>query len=327
MRRLAGSAALRPTEAAGLHYALAQASRRAGRREAFIRHLFEANALQRSVSPAGRAEYAENLDRLEAAFTPAAFANAARAAPTAPRPIFILGMPRSGTTLLERLLAGHPEVRAGGELDYMRRPLRRAVERVTGQPFPRGFEAVPAADMTAIAEAFARRLETIGQGSRFVTDKTPGNFHLLGLLRLLFPEGRIVHVVRDAMDTCFSILQFQFDDRSPHTCDMGLLAYAYARYLRLMQRWQSLCGDGFITVRYEDLVASPASEGQRVFAHCGLDWRDEFLDFHRGGGAVRTFSALQVRRPIYQTSVGAWREFEDELAPLRLALESEGVPT
>ena len=327
MDRLARSPRLGPKDSAGLRYALAQMSRRAGRRDLFIRHLFEANALQRSLAPSGRADYESQFERLEAAFTPAAIAAAARAEPTSPRPIFILGMPRSGTTLLERLLSGHPDVRAGGELDYMRGPLRRGVERLTGKPFPLGFESIPAAELTALAQAFARRLAFIGGESRFVTDKTPGNFHLLGLLRLLFPDGRIVHVVRDAMDTCFSILQFQFDDRSPHTCDMGLLAYAYARYLRLMQRWQSLCGDGFITVRYEDLVASPAFEGQRVFAHCGLEWRDEFLDFHRGGGAVRTFSALQVRRPIYQTSVGAWREFADELAPLRRALESEGVTT
>ncbi len=129
------------------------------------------------------------------------------------------------------------------------------------------------------------------------------------------------------MDTCFSILQFQFDDRSPHTCDMELLAYAYARYLRLMQRWRELCGDGFITVRYEDLVAAPAAEGRRIFGHCGLEWRDDYLAVEQAGGAVRTFSALQVRRPIYRTSVGAWREFEAELAPLKRALESEGVPT
>jgi tetratricopeptide (TPR) repeat protein len=325
MRALAESLVSRPSEAAGLHYALAQANRRAGRRDAFIRHLLEANALQRSLAPAGRAEYAERFDRLEAAFTAEAFAAAARAAPTTPRPIFILGMPRSGTTLVERLIGGHPEVRAGGELDALRHPLRRAVERVTGQPFPLRFETVPATGMDTVARTYANRLAIMGEGSAFVTDKTPGNFHLLGLLRLLFPQGRIVHVARDPMDTCFSILQFQFDDRSPHTCDMELLAYSYARYRRLMQRWQELCGDAFITVRYEDLVAAPAAEGRRIFGYCGLEWRDDYLAVERGGGAVRTFSALQVRRPIYRTSVGAWREYESELAPLRRALESEGV--
>lgn len=324
--RLARSPQLRPTDAAGLHFALAQGNRRAGLREPFIRHLLEANALQRSASPAGRADYVEMYDRLEAAFSPAAFARAARAAPTTPRPVFILGMPRSGTTLLERVVAKHPDVRAGGEIDYMRRPLRHAMERLTGQLFPRGFETVPADAMTAMAEGFARRIDAIGRGAPFVTDKTPDNYHVLGLLRLLFPQGPVIHVARDAMDTCFSILQYQFEDRSPHTCDMGLLAYAFARHLRLMQRWREIFGDEFITVRYEDFVASPAAGGRRVFEHCGLAWNDDYLAVEQGGGAVRTFSALQVRRPIYRTSVGAWREFEAELAPLRLALESEGVP-
>ncbi len=327
MDQLARSPRLGAKDAAGLHYALAQMSRNWGLRARFIHHVFEANALQRSLAPAVRSDYEAQFDRLEAAFTPAAFSVAARAEPTAPRPIFILGMPRSGTTLLERLLAGHPKVRAGGELDYMRGPLRRGVERLTGKQFPFGFESIPAAELTTLAQAFARRLEIIGGQSSFVTDKTPGNFHLLGLLRLLFPDGRIVHVARDALDTCFSILQFQFDDRSPHTCDMELLAYAYARYLRLMQRWRDLFADEFITVRYEEFVASPLAEGRRIFEHCGLEWSDDYLAIEQAGGAVRTFSALQVRRPIYRTSVGAWREFEAELAPLRRALESEGVPT
>ena len=327
VRTLASAPQTRPTDAAGLHFALAQGSRRAGQREPFIRHLLAANAIQRSISPAGRAEYAEMYDRLEAAYSPEAFAAAARAAPTAPRPIFILGMPRSGTTLLERVVAAHPSVCAGGELDYMRRPLRRSMERLTGQPFPRGFEAIPADAMTRMAEAFALRIQAISPATPFVTDKTPDNYHVLGLLRLLFPEGRIVHVERDAMDTCFSILQFQFDDGSPHTCDMELLAYAFARHLRLMRRWRELFGGEFISVRYEDFVASPAAEGRRVFEHCGLSWSDDYLAVEQGGGAVRTFSALQVRRPIYRTSVGAWREFEAELAPLRRALEAEGVPT
>jgi hypothetical protein len=126
------------------------------------------------------------------------------------------------------------------------------------------------------------------------------------------------------MDTCFSILQYPFDDRSPHTCDMGLLAYAYARYVRLMERWQELLGDEFISVEYERLVEFPEAEARRVFEHCGLEWDRAYLEFHlENGAAVRTFSSTQVRRPIYRTSVGAWREFSDALAPLERALEAE----
>lgn len=310
-------------ELAELHYTLAQVYRRGGSSEQFIQHLRAANVKQRSLCPDGRAEYAAIFDRLEAAFTKEAFSRAARAAPIEPVPLFVLGMPRSGTTLVEQLLAAHPDVAAGGELDYMRRSLRRAMERETGHLFPERFETLSADALSALAHAYARRLNFIGKGLRHVTDKTPGNFHLLGLLRVLFPGGRIVHVTRDPMDTCFSILQYPFDDRSPHTCDMQLLGYVYGRYMRLMRRWQDLCGDEFITVEYERLVVSPAPESRRFFQHCGLQWSDSYLDFHRTDRAVRTFSAMQVRRPIYTNSVGAWRNFSDALAPLQQALESE----
>jgi hypothetical protein len=310
-------------ELAELQYTLAQIYRRAGRREEFIHHLFAANATQRTLCPDGRAEYQAMFDRIEAAFTKEAFSRAKRAAPAEPVPLFVLGMPRSGTTLVEQLLAAHPEVAAGGEMDYMRRTLRRAVERETGCPFPQNFETLCAHGANSMARAYARRLKLTGGESRYVTDKTPGNFHLLGLLRVLFPHGKIVHVTRDPLDTCFSILQYPFDDRSPHTCDVELLAYAYARYLRLMQRWRELFGDEFTPIEYERLVSSPAEEGRRLFEYCGLEWNDSYLDFYRAGSAVRTFSAQQVRRPIYTSSVGAWREFADELAPLQQALESE----
>ncbi len=196
----------------------------------------------------------------------------------------------------------------------MRGPLRRALERETQRPFPLGFDELSMHGMNALAAAFARRLTLISGGSAFVTDKTPGNYHLLGLLRMLFPRGKIIHVARDPMDTCFSILQYPFDDRSPHTCDIELLAYSYGRYVRLMRRWQDLFGSEFITVEYERLVESPASEARRIFGFCGLEWRDSYLDFHRAPFAVCTFSAAQVRRPIYKSSVGGWRSFRSHFS-------------
>jgi tetratricopeptide (TPR) repeat protein len=307
---------------AELHYTLAQIRRRAGRDEEFVEYLLAANAGQRALCADGVNEYRAQFDRLEACFTKDAFARAARAQELAPVPIFILGMPRSGTTLVEQIVAAHPEVRAGGELDYMRGPLRRAVERETGKPFPAGFETLSSERLSGISSAYARRLQLVADGRRFVTDKTPGNFHLLGLLRLLFPSCKIVHVARDPMDTCFSILQYPFDDRSPHTCDMELLAYVYARYRKLMRRWHELFEHDFVTVEYERLVDSPADEARRVFEHCGLEWDDSFLNFHSANAPVRTFSAAQVRRPVYKSSVGGWRAYAEALAPLEKALRS-----
>ncbi len=324
MQRGARSGNLPPRERAGLHYALAQVFRQAGDRKAFIDHLFQAHEAQRTLAPGDiRARYEAVFDRLESAFTADALAATPGAQVTRPAPIFILGMPRSGTTLMEQLLAAHPDVAAGGELDYVRGPVRRAIERWTGRPFPGGFETVTDAQWTSLAGGFARRLRLIGGDAGRVTDKTPGNYHVLGLLPVLAPNCSIVHLSRDPLDTCFSILQYQFGSDSPHTCDVSLLAYVYARYRRLMARWEQLCGDRFVTIAYEALVERPADEARRAFDACGLEWNDAFLAFHQLEAPVRTFSATQVRSPIYRSSVGAWREFASELEPLRRALEAE----
>jgi tetratricopeptide (TPR) repeat protein len=314
---------LKPAELAQLHYTLADIYRRKGPAAMFIRHLFEANAQQRTSCADARAQYEEMFDRLESVFTRSLFEKLERADPIEPTPLFVLGMPRSGTTLVERLLAAHPNVSAGGELDYMRRRLRRSVERATGRIFPEGMDALDVSQLNEMGRAFAQRLRLIAPGSTHVTDKTPGNYHLLGLLRVLFPVGRIVHVQRDPMDTCFSILQYPFDDRSPHTCDIPLLAYSYARYVRLMRKWEELFAGEFVTVRYEELVADPLPVGRGLYEHCGLEWRDEYARADASGAAVRTFSAIQVRQPIHTNSAGAWREYAEALEPLRSALERE----
>jgi tetratricopeptide (TPR) repeat protein len=312
-----------PRERAELHYTLAQVYRRAGAHDEFIRHLLAANATQRTISTGDRAQYDAVFDRLESAFTKTTFLKAAHARRMEPTPLFVLGMPRSGTTLVERLLASARGVAAGGELNYVVGPLRRDLEARTGRAFPLGYAELSTDELTSLAQGYTQRLALVGQGVPIVIDKTPGNYQVLGLLGRLFPSSKVVHVSRDPMATCFSILQYPFSDRSPHTCDVQLLAHAYARYLRLMHRWRELCGDAFITVSYERLVEAPADESRRMFEYCALDWNPEFLDPSRRRGAVRTFSATQVRRPIYADSVGAWREFANELAPLTEALERE----
>ncbi len=314
---------LEPAALAQLHYALAHIYRRCGPKQMFIRHLFEANALQNSASADARAQYERMFDRLEAVFTRSLFAKLQRAESIEPTPLFVLGMPRSGTTLVERLLAAHRSVKACGELEYMRGPLRRSIEQATGRVFPEGMDTLELPQLNTMAQAFAHRLRLIAPDSAYVTDKTPGNYHLLGLLRVLFPRGHIIHVQRDPMDTCFSILQYPFDERSPHTCDIPLLAYSYARYARLMRVWEDLFPREYLTVRYEQLVSDPLTIGRKMYEHCGLDWRDEYAQADVSGGAVRTFSALQVRQPIHTTSIGAWREYQEALEPLRSALEWE----
>lgn len=306
-----------------LHYTLAETCLQAGMTEDFERHLLQANRTQRAYTPGDCEDYAVVFDRLEAALDAGTFDRVPRAAPGSPVPLFIVGMPRSGTSLVEQLLAADPGVAAGGEVNYAHGPLTRAVERLTGRPFPDGIDRLDVQQVEALAAGFTRRLAATARGRALVTDKTPGNFHLLGLLAALFPAARIIHVARDPMDTCFSILRQPFAEASPHTCDMELLAYVYGRYDRLMRRWASWRPDTFVTVRYEDLVANPGAECKRLFEYCGLDWRDEVLDASRRKAPLRTFSAEQARQPIHTHSIAAWTRHAGMLAPLQEALARE----
>lgn len=310
---------LDPRGRAQLHYGLMQAFKGADDAR-FIEHLLAANAAQREAAPKTEEPYAQMFARLEKGFSAEAFARAATAKANAPKPIFILGMPRSGTTLVEQMLAAHADVVAGGELNYMRGPLTAALSAATKQPFPLGFETLDAAALTALADGFRRRIALIAKGAPIVTDKTPGNYHLLGLLAHLFPDAAIIHTARDPMDTGFSILQYPFDERSPHTFDMGLLGAHYRHYAQMMAHWERLFPGRFLTVPYEALVADPKGVGAQLFAHCGLDWSDRYLSFHENAGPVRTFSAEQVRRPVYASSVGAWTRYAEALQPLKDAL-------
>ncbi|WP_323845484.1 tetratricopeptide repeat-containing sulfotransferase family protein [Microbulbifer magnicolonia] len=305
-------------------YALSLVYKKAKNKKLFIQHLFAANVLQRTLcSWDAEGFYRNTFARLDVALSSDKLVKSQFARPAEPSPIFILGMPRSGTTLVEQIIAAHQDVAAAGELDFMRGPLARAMEKKTGDQFPGGFEKLTSRELSELADLFTARIASIARDKKFVTDKTPGNYHILGLLPKLFPGCKVVHVRRDPVDTCFSILQQPFDDKSPHTCDINLLAMTYGHYRRQMEKWDALIGNQLLTVDYERLVTDTKKEAQRLFKFCGLEWRDDYLEFNRKSEVVQTFSALQVRQPIYKSSVGCWKQYEVELGQLRQALERE----
>ncbi len=311
---------------AEVHYALSTVYKRHGEDKKFIEHFFAANDAQKQEHAGAREFYARTFDALESAFTLENMSQARGAPGVLPAPIFVLGQPRSGTTLIEQVVSQHPDVVAGGELEYMREVLRPALQQVTGKPFPEGWHLLKPEQFRDLGLGYSSRLRALSNEKPWVTDKSPGNFHLIGLLPFLFPNGKIIHVRRDPMDNCFSILQQPFLDRSPHTYDINLMAYAYARYQRLMNLWQRAFPDRIHTVQYEDFVANSEAEGRRLLEACGLEWNPSFLDFHRRTkSAVHTFSATQVRQAVHSESVGAWRKYERALEPLRKALVAEGV--
>jgi tetratricopeptide (TPR) repeat protein len=234
------------------------------------------------------------------------------------RSIFIFGMPRSGTTLVEQILASHADVHGGGELDEM--------ERVAGAvpvlgssrlPYPEGVPALIGADLVRLGELYDARIRRRAPTSLRVTDKMATNFFYGGFIHLILPGARLIHCVRDAVDTCFSCYSTLFGPGNSWAYDFREIAGYQRCYERLMAHWKSVLPAGtMLEVSYEDVVADLEGQARRLVSHCGLEWDDACLEFHRTMRPVRTASMTQVRRPLYASSVGRWRNYERHLAPL-----------
>jgi tetratricopeptide (TPR) repeat protein len=223
--------------------------------------------------------------------------------PVSDRPlVFITGMYRTGSTLFEQVLAAHPGVRAGGEIDYfMRRPLPVAPE-----------------DWREIAAGYLEYLDRTFPGAAMVTNKRPDAFAHLGMLKAMFPNARFVNTLRDPRDTCLSIWFQQFDGQLSYANDLGNIAHHYNQYLRLMQHWRGLFGASIFDADYDEYVRDPKAVTERLLAFLGLEWHEGCLDFQRNSTRVRTASVSQVREPIYLKSSGRWRNNERQLASLQL---------
>lgn len=232
--------------------------------------------------------------------------------PAAITPIFIVGMPRSGTSLVEQILACHPQVHGAGELNILS---DIAVELGYASP---AFKP-NAATLSVMARRYIDALKERSNGAPFVTDKLPGNFLFLGLIALMFPEARIIHTRRDPLDTCLSCYFQYFLGAHKYSYDLRQLGRYFRQYEKLMAYWRQR-GIDFLDVQYEDLVADLEGISRRMTAYCGLDWDAACLNFHQSGRVVATASYHQVTQPIYTASIGRWRHYEKFLAPLQEGL-------
>lgn len=271
-----------------------------------------------------RAHQVALTDAMIAAF-PTAAAAPAPAAP-GPAPLFVLGMFRSGSTLIEQVLAAHPQVTAGGELDFLP---RLAAQRLA--PFPASVAGLDEARVQAFAREYrdelARRFPQ-GQDRRYLTDKRPDNFQLVGLIKRLFPDAKIIHTLRDPMDTGLSVFTQHLNLRvAGYSADLGDIGHYYGQYRRLMAHWTSLYGDDILDFDYDAFVREPRPALERLLAFLGLDFDEACLQFHTQSNTVKTASYWQVRQPLNSKASGRWRPFAGHLAPLRAALQDAGVDT
>lgn len=234
------------------------------------------------------------------------------------RPVFIVGMPRSGTSLAEQILASHPDVYGAGELTKIPELAGRLSDDV-GRAWPEAAEDLTPARADALAEAYLEALPAASKGARYVVDKLPPNFWYVGFIRRLFPTAHIIHSVRHPVDIGLSIFTQRFGHDLLYDHDLEDIAHYFAAYREVMgfwERWDPTMG----AVVYERMVADQAGETRRLLDRLGLDWDDRVLAFHETDRDVLTASRLQVRQPIYSTSVEKWRRYETGLAPLLKAL-------
>jgi tetratricopeptide (TPR) repeat protein len=244
-------------------------------------------------------------------------------------PIFIVGMPRTGTTLVERVLSQHSDVTAAGELPHFGDALTAAALALRGASHLSRRELVEASAQINFellgADYIARTRPGTGQARHFV-DKLPLNYLYCGLIHLALPNARIIHVTRHPMATCYAVYKTLFKDAYPFSYDLKELARYYAAYRQLMRYWHTALPGVILDVSYEALVANFETEARRLFAYCTLEWDPAFVAFHRNSLPIATASAAQVRRPLYDTSVNLWTRYEKELAPLRDGLLAAGIP-
>ncbi|NQV57064.1 MAG: sulfotransferase, partial [Rhodospirillales bacterium] len=258
-------------------------------------------------------DHRRRIDSIIDAFNPELLANPVGAGSDSGRPVFVIGMPRSGTTLIERIIANHKSGAGAGELTDF--------EKVAAGKDPRSLKDLSQPQLKEIAGAYLEPLGEVGGTVLRVVDKYPANFMHLGFIRILFPNAYIIHCRRDVRDVGLSCYFQNFSGPLPWSSDLADIGHYISGYQRLMSHWREYLPDPFLELEYESLVADPEPRIKELIQFIGLEWDPACLDFHSGGGEVNTASAVQVREPINARSLHRWKNYEDLLAPMIAAID------
>ena len=235
-------------------------------------------------------------------------------------PIFILGMPRSGTSLVEQILSSHNDVYGAGELYDLRQTILTANHKVTQRRFPDYLGQLDRNKLTQFGINYVKRLREYSHHARHITDKIPANFLYIGMIKLILPNARVIHCQRNPIDTSLSCFKNHFALGHRFSYDLQELGAYYRLYKRLMSHWDDVLPNYIFHFQYEDLITDQEKQTRVLLEHCGLEWEESCLSFHQTERLVRTMSSPQVRRPIYGDSVGLWKKYENQLQPLISAL-------
>jgi tetratricopeptide (TPR) repeat protein len=316
---------LQPEAVRALHFAAAALLDQAGRYDEAFAHARRGN--ETFSRPHDAAAQTEWVGRRVRYFTPQRLRALPRATYRSRRPVFIVGMPRSGTTLVEQILASHPRVYGAGELTALAQIASslQDADWCEGQPYPECLDALTVRRANRLAAEYLSAIESLNKDAAYVTDKMPLNVLGLELVELLLPGSRVIHCVRDSIDTCLSCYLTGFAAGNEFSFDLRQLGTYYRDYRRLADHWKKVLAVPVLEVRYEDVVFDTEGQARRMLEFLELPWDERVLRFYENRRRVATASEDQVRRPVYTSSIGRWKNYERHLPELLQALGRGGA--
>lgn len=306
-----------------MHYAYAKGLEDHGNYELALTHYIQGGRMKRAVLDYNEDVTFKFFKDIKAKFTKDIFAHRPYAGNGSDRPIFIVGMPRSGSTLVEQILSSHPDVFGAGEIKYLSKSLHGLRDRFPSlSRYPDIVTEMSEGQFELLADKYLEQILPPAGAKKKVTDKLLTNYFFVGLIHILFPNAKIINTRRDPIDTCLSAFTKLFKDDMPHSYDLGEIGRYYRQYDALMAHWVDVLPEGVMTqVQYEDVVRDTEGQARKLIEFLGLAWNDECLDFHKSTRPVKTASVAQVRKPIYNRAVERWRKYGDGLQPLIDALQ------
>lgn len=308
-----------------LHFAYAKALDDRGQHERALEHYITGGQMKRQQLDYKEADTMGFFDGIMAAFPKERFENREFAGLSTDRPVFIIGMPRSGSTLVEQIVSTHPDIYGAGEVKYFSMALGKLRDRFPSLPkYPMMMDKITPAQMEIAGKSYLSMIEGGAGNAKRITDKLLTNYFFAGLIHLVFPKAKIINTMRNPVDTCLSGFTKLFKDDMPHSYDLGELGRYYRKYAELMDHWEKVLPEGVMhRVQYEQVVADTETEAKKLIDFLGLEWNEACLEFHKSKRPVKTASVAQVRKPIYKGSVERWKKYGAGLQPLVDAIDGK----
>lgn len=288
-------------------------------KEQFLHHVKRANALQAGIT-LERSSYGPLVAESKKLFTKEFLQDSPALKANTPVPIFIVGLPRSGTTLIEQILGCHEKVFPADEIQVVMSHLVKAVESGDGESYPQSLLKRSQPELKKVAETYLRRMREISD-KPYITDKMPTNLFFLGIIRKCLPFAKVIYAKRNLMDTALSLYTHRLADSLDYGFDFKAMAGFARLSVDMMEFWKNLMPGFVLDVQYEEVVAEPEEQIRRMLEFCGLEWEPRCLEFHKSNRPALTLSTTQVQKPIYKTSVGKWKQYAELMEPFRKGVE------